>query len=119
MSASSGASGTRRSVPSSRHDDRFSTRILAGKAVGFGLPIAVVLAMRFIGLGHPPLWLDEANTVLIAWRDPRGVVAALAHDGNPPLFYWVLHGWMAIFGSSEAAVRSPSALPRAASVAAG
>jgi 4-amino-4-deoxy-L-arabinose transferase-like glycosyltransferase len=75
-------------------------------AVELGLLAALAAVIRFWGIGERALWLDEANTVLIAGKGPAGVVDALARDGNPPLFYWLLHVWMKLFGSSEAAVRS-------------
>ena len=55
-----------------------------------------------------PLWLDEALTVNIAKLPLSDIGAALRHDGHPPLYYWLLHGWMAVFGSSNEAVRALS-----------
>lgn len=80
------------------------------RILGVGLLIAVAVALRTLMLGGSPLWFDEANSVLIAWRDARGVISALSQDGNPPVFYWLLHGWMVLFGSSEVAVRSLAVL---------
>jgi len=69
--------------------------------------IAILAALlRLPGLGADALWLDEANGVLIASRGVAGILDSLARDGNPPLFYLLLHGWIALFGDSEAAVRS-------------
>jgi uncharacterized membrane protein len=70
--------------------------------------VAVVVAagvvVRFVA--RSPLWLDEALTVNIA-RLPLGSIgAALRHDGHPPLFYWMLHLWMLVFGSGDSAVRA-------------
>ncbi len=57
-----------------------------------------------------PLWLDEALTVNIS-RLPLGQIpGALRHDGHPPLFYVLLHGWMLVFGQGNLAVRSLSGL---------
>jgi len=42
--------------------------------------------------------------------DPPALLAAAGHDTAPPLFYGLLHGWMALAGDSEFAVRLPSAL---------
>ncbi len=83
-----------------------------GRRPGVQLTILVLAgaALRAIGLGDDPLWLDEANGVLIAGRSLPGIVEALSRDGNPPLHYFLLHGWTTIFGSSEAAVRGLSAL---------
>jgi hypothetical protein len=54
------------------------------------------------------LWLDEAQSVAIA-RLPLGdLFRALREDGAPPLYYLVLHGWIAVFGESTASVRALS-----------
>ena len=54
------------------------------------------------------MWLDEALSVDIA-RLPLGrIAAALRHDGHPPLYYALLHGWMVVFGSGDRAVRALS-----------
>jgi hypothetical protein len=52
-----------------------------------------------------PLWLDEAQTVGIANLPLGDIVEGLRHDGAPPLFYFLLHGWMRIFGDGDLAVR--------------
>jgi hypothetical protein len=40
---------------------------------------------------------------------PLGDIAtALRHDGHPPLYYFLLHGWMSVFGEGDTAVRSMS-----------
>ncbi|MDX6551878.1 MAG: mannosyltransferase, partial [Gaiellales bacterium] len=71
--------------------------------------IAAVIAgvvLRFWTRSH--LWLDEALSVDIA-RLPLGdIPAALRHDGHPPLYYVLLHGWMSIVGEGDTAVRSLS-----------
>jgi len=53
-----------------------------------------------------PLWLDEALTVNIAHAPLGRIPSLLKRDGAPPLYYAALHGWMAIFGTSDLAVRS-------------
>src|SRR6476469_11212144 len=59
---------------------------------------------------HRSLWLDEANTVHIADGSPGQIVGALSRDVSPPLYYFLLSGWMRLFGDSEIAVRLPSVL---------
>lgn len=67
-----------------------------------GVIVLGVLA-RFVTVSH--LWLDEAQTVAIS-RLPLGdIPGALRHDGAPPLFYVLLHGWMTVFGTGEVSVR--------------
>ncbi len=57
-----------------------------------------------------PLWLDEALSVNIAHLPIGEIPAALRHDGHPPLYYVLLHGWISLFGSGDVAVRSLSGL---------
>ena len=62
--------------------------------------------LRFVTTS--PLWLDEALSVNIA-RLPLGdIPEALRHDGHPPLYYLLLHGWMELFGEGDVAVRALS-----------
>jgi hypothetical protein len=54
------------------------------------------------------LWLDEALSVNIARLPLPQLFTALRHDGSPPLYYVVLHGWMRLFGTGDDAVRALS-----------
>lgn len=75
------------------------------------LVLALVSAwLRFRDLGLSPLWLDEAYSVLVAKLAVPQVVAKLQQDVHPPAYFLLLHAWVKCFGSSEAAVRSTSAL---------
>lgn len=66
------------------------------------------LVLRFAS--RSPLWLDEALSVNIA-RLPLGdIPEALRHDGHPPLYYWLLHGWIGVFGEGPPAVRAFSGI---------
>ena len=68
--------------------------------------VAVSIALRFVTTS--PLWLDEALSVNIASLPLGDIFDALRQDGHPPLYYVALHGWMAIVGDSDIAVRSLS-----------
>jgi uncharacterized membrane protein len=48
--------------------------------------------------------------VAIARLPVPGLLDALRHDGAPPLYYLLLHGWTALFGDGVTAVRSLSAV---------
>jgi 4-amino-4-deoxy-L-arabinose transferase-like glycosyltransferase len=74
------------------------------------LALAASLVIRILRPHPEALWLDEANTVLISLRPPAAILEALRSDGNPPLYYFLLHAWMALFGDGEAAVRALSAV---------
>ena len=75
----------------------------------YGLILAGVAALRLAQIGKLELWLDEAHSVITA-TSRAGVLRELAQDTNPPLYFWLLKGWTALFGIGEAGVRSLSAL---------
>jgi mannosyltransferase len=82
-----------------------------GRFAGWVQPAVVIVllasvALRF--LSKSPLWLDEAQTVDIAHRSVPHLFSALREDGSPPLYYLLLHYWMAAFGTSSFAVRALS-----------
>lgn len=82
------------------------TRLVVGVAVGVAL--AAGLLLRF--WTRSALWFDEAQTVDIARLPLHAIPSALERDGAPPLYYYLLHFWIALFGRSNEAVRSLSGL---------
>jgi mannosyltransferase len=82
------------------------TRAVVG--VGVGVVLAAGLLLRF--WTRSGLWLDEALTVDIARLPLHEIPNALKHDGAPPLYYYLLHFWIVLFGQSNDAVRSMSGL---------
>jgi 4-amino-4-deoxy-L-arabinose transferase-like glycosyltransferase len=65
--------------------------------------------LRVYGLGDLPLWIDEAWSEWFAHRRIREVWSlTVQHDTHPPLYHALLSGWIALFGNSEAALRSLS-----------
>lgn len=71
--------------------------------------IAAIL-LRFSTLGRNSLWFDEAWGVFRAHQPIADTLAGNIEVGRPPLYYAGLHYWVALVGSSETAVRIPSAL---------
>lgn len=66
--------------------------------------------LRFWDIGRDSLWEDEAASVFYA-RLPVGALLGRNLDpGNPPGYRVLLKGWIALFGESEAGLRSMSAL---------
>ncbi|MBV9311375.1 MAG: glycosyltransferase family 39 protein, partial [Solirubrobacterales bacterium] len=55
-------------------------------------------------------WEDEAITTGIASHSLSAIPGVLRHDGSPPLFYLLLHVWISIFGTKEAATHSLTAV---------
>jgi hypothetical protein len=90
-------------------------------AIILGTAIVVVAgsAMRFMSVR--PMWLDEAQGLMIARMplvgrpDAPSLFQGLREDGAPPLYYLMLHYWTDLFGIGDFAVRSMSGV---ASVAA-
>ncbi len=63
--------------------------------------VAVVVGGLLRLYARSELWLDEALTVNLASVPLRELRGVLARDGAPPLYYVLLHGWMAVFGRGE------------------
>ncbi len=75
-------------------------------AVGVIVVVAAGILLRF--WTRSAMWLDEALTVDIAKLPLHEIPAALKKDGAPPLYYYLLHFWMQLFGESNLAARALS-----------
>lgn len=53
-------------------------------------------------------WRDEGFTYLMAKLPLLEIIKTTAKDFNPPLYYFLVHYWMILFGSSEISIRSIS-----------
>ncbi len=68
-------------------------------------------ALRFAALDAKTVWLDEAFSLWMARHTLPDLMAWLVYiDHHPPLFYALLHVWVAWFGDGPTALRSLSAL---------
>lgn len=79
----------------------------------WSLLIALVLAafgLRLTALGAPPVWWDEAWSAWVAQQPLALTTELTARDVHPPLYQWLLHGWVRAAGISEFAVRYLSVL---------
>jgi len=79
---------------------------------GLGLLAILGLAagLRFYRLGGQSLWNDEGTSVALAGRSLPVITLDAAADIHPPLYHYLLHFWLALFGNGEVAARSLSAL---------
>jgi mannosyltransferase len=105
----SGGSGTRPGPGEGSGDPEgppFSHVATGVIAVAVAAVLAVAVALRFWTTSD--LWLDEALTVNIAHLPLHEIPSYLKRDGSPPLYYYLLHFWMSLFGTSDVAVRSLS-----------
>ena len=70
----------------------------------------LALAVRLYRLDAQSFWNDEGTSVALAARSLATITRNASHDIHPPLYYYLLHFWVAILGNSEFAARSLSAL---------
>jgi len=84
-----------------------NARLLVPLAVGGLVLLSVLLRTRDFDVGF---WIDEGLSVGIADRPLADIPAALRLDGSPPLYYALLHGWIAVFGITETATHALSLL---------
>ena len=69
-------------------------------------------------LGVPPLWRDEAATKAIASRPVGQILATMPHDDVVHgAYYLVVHAFIGLLGSSNGALRLPSAIAAAVACA--
>jgi hypothetical protein len=83
--------------------------------VAGALLLATAVSVLFrTGDLHAGFWIDEGIAVGIAQHGLAEIPGLLREDGSPPLYYLLLHGWLALAGDGEAAARSLSLLFAAA-----
>lgn len=70
--------------------------------------VDVVVGVYYRFTTTSKMWLDEAQTVNIASFPLRSIAGELRLDGAPPLYYYLLHVWMGVFGHSDMAIRALS-----------
>jgi mannosyltransferase len=76
-------------------------------ALVLSLILLISLFLRFYDLGTESLWLDEAVSIE---ESSLSVQDMAASSNQPPLYFLLLRGWIHLFGASEAAIRSLSAI---------
>lgn len=75
------------------------------------LAAVLTCATAFWGLTGPQMWFDEAATISAVTR-PFGSLLRLLQDVDAVhgLYYLLMYPWVALFGTSELAMRAPSAI---------
>lgn len=67
------------------------------------------LILRLINLNQS-LWLDEAVQAITAQNSISSIFQEITGDFHPPLYHFLMHYWVRLFGISEIALRMPSVL---------
>jgi len=90
--------------------DRMATAqgALAGQTVWLLLIVALAAALRLHDLTRTSLWLDEGFSTAISSVMGTSFLRGILSDVHPPLYYILLHLWMALFGDGEWALRALS-----------
>src|SRR6476661_4524639 len=81
-------------------------RVAVPAGLGLLVLLSLLLRTRQLGIGF---WIDEGLSTGISNRPFGDIPGVLRQDGSPPLYYLLLHLWIAAFGESEAAIRAFSA----------
>jgi mannosyltransferase len=107
----------RRSVV--EQDEKVGTFAVAGAWEGSGwlsrlwwVPIlALAMAVRFYGLTAAAIWGDEGSSLLLSEYAVDDLWFHAAHDVHPPLYFFMLRGWIELFGDGIWSIRGMSAIP--------
>jgi mannosyltransferase len=78
---------------------------------------ALAAVRRFATISHQSFWRDEGLTVWESSKSLGGMLSTIPNtEGHPPVYPIAAWAWVHVFGTSELAVRSLSALAGAATV---
>ena len=67
-------------------------------------------ALRFADISTESLWVDEIYSFRQAMKSVAMIIANAPQDVHPPVYYVLLHFWALLFGTTEAGLRSLSAV---------
>jgi mannosyltransferase len=77
-----------------------------------------MLAVALVGADRPVLSWDEVTTADVSQRSPAQIWHTITNiDAVLGAYYFMMHGWIALAGTSELALRLPSILAMAGAVA--
>lgn len=80
------------------------------------MALTFVLAL-YLGKGQD-IWFDESYSIIVAKHPINELLGLTSVDAHPPLYYLMLKLWASVFGWSELALRSLSAIFAALTVGA-
>lgn len=83
------------------------------------LILALTAFLRFYDATAGAIWCDEGSSLLLSGYPLTDIWYHAAHDVHPPLYFFLLHLWITLFGDGLLAVRTLSVLPGIATVALG
>ncbi|PMX19514.1 MULTISPECIES: glycosyltransferase family 39 protein [unclassified Pseudomonas] len=81
--------------------------------------LALAMAVRFYGLTAAAIWGDEGSSLLLSEYAVDDLWFHAAHDVHPPLYFFMLRGWIGLFGDGIWSIRGMSAIPGVVAVGLG
>lgn len=81
--------------------------------------LLLAAVLRFYGTTASAIWCDEGSSLVLSSYSLTGIWTHAARDVHPPLYFMLLHGWIALFGDSLISIRTLSVLPGIATVGLG
>jgi mannosyltransferase len=87
--------------------ERLPRRVSTAGVLLLLMAVSAVIRTRYLA---GQLWADEAIAVGAASHPLSAIPGILRLEGSTPLYYFVLHIWISIFGSGEAATHALSLL---------
>ncbi|WLH30260.1 glycosyltransferase family 39 protein [Pseudomonas canadensis] len=73
--------------------------------------LTLAMALRFYNLTSAAIWGDEGSSLLLSEYALGDLWFHAAHDVHPPLYFFLLRGWIELFGDSIWSIRGMSAIP--------
>lgn len=70
-----------------------------------GILVLFAFALRVFMLGVQDIWWDEARNIFTASRPLEAIASAPELDIHPPFYFYLLHFWVGMLGTSEFVVR--------------
>jgi uncharacterized membrane protein len=70
--------------------------------------LVVLVGLALWNIAGPSIWFDEAFGAYMIHYNFLDIARYTATDVHPPLFYWCLKIWVAVFGHTEFGLRSMS-----------
>src|ERR1700723_608478 len=100
------------SLPSQTTEVPHIQRKISFEVIALGSIIIVCALLRFYHLGAASLWSDEifSRDYVELFGLHYVLTDGLSRETNPPTYYLLLRGWIALFGDSEASLRSLSSV---------
>lgn len=98
---------------------KFLSKVAHSEAFWLVVLGAVAAAVRLYRMTAASMWVDEAWTIATVHNSLKDIfIITKFVDFHPPLYYFLLHGWIELWGRSPFAVRSLSVLIELGSLAA-